>query len=133
MIRPLALCALMLFMAGCASQGTRVNLNAITVGMTKPEVIDAMGSPHSTSAADGVEYMLYTLTEGTDSSTAAACGGAGVLTLGLIYLADECRNGLRDDYFVRLTGGRVDAYGRVGDFDSTNPERVKIDATVRQQ
>jgi hypothetical protein len=31
------------------------------------------------------------------------------------------------DYFVRLVGGNVDAYGQVGDFDSTKDPKMKID------
>ena len=35
-----------------------------------------------------------------------------------------------DDYYVRLRSGRVDAYGKVGDFDSTHPQKYDVDINV---
>lgn len=86
-------------------------LNDVSVGMTKQEVIATMGKPDSVSATNGVEYLSYRLATSlldTDGSDTA-------------------------DYFVRPVNGRVDAYGRKGDFDSTKDPtiHVKKDVTVR--
>jgi hypothetical protein len=63
-------------------------INNVSIGMTKQQAIAVMGEPTSTSAKDGVEYLNYTLSRGL----------------------------FRDDYYVRLTQGKVDAFGRAGDF-----------------
>lgn len=76
---------LVVFLAGCA---TSRKMNRLSVGMTKSEVLDAMGRPSSTSApGKGVEFLRY-----------RAFNHVG--------------------YFVRLVDGRVDSYGEMGDFDS---------------
>jgi len=78
---------------GCATAG---KINRISVGMSKEEVMELMGRPTSTSAKDGVEYLNYALSE----------------------TGDDAFYGKTDPYFVRVINGRVDAYGRHGDFDS---------------
>lgn len=83
-------------LTGCVS-ATR--LNTVSLGMSKQEVVQIMGTPQSTSAADGVEYLRYPL-------------------------ADE-RNAY-SPYFIRLRDGKVDAYGREGDFDSTKDPTVNV-------
>lgn len=112
--------------SGCATKGTQTKLNNVSVGMTKLQVVEALGRPDSAAATEGTEYLVYQLTGGTSGGTAAACGTAGVLTLGLIYLQPQCRGGKEDDFFVRLRGGRVDAYGKVGDFDSTKTPEATL-------
>lgn len=83
-------------------------MSALSVGMTKAEVMKAMGQPQSVSATNGVEYLTYRLatsfldTDGSDTS----------------------------DYFVRIVSGRVDAYGRKGDFDSTQKTKERIQVEV---
>lgn len=113
-------------LAGCVTPGTQINMNKVSVGMTKPEVIAAIGAPDSTAAKDGTEYLVYQLTDGTSGGAAAACAGAGILTLGIAYAAPECRGGRENDFYVRLSGGKVDSYGKVGDFDSTRPPEATI-------
>ena len=80
-------------------------MNRLSVGMSKADVIAAMGEPDSTSApGGGVEYLRYSL---TTSSIAAY-------------------NGYTEPYFVKLVNGRVDAYGHVGDFGSAQNPGVEV-------
>jgi len=85
---------------GCATAG---KINSISVGMSKGEVIKIMGKPTSTSAKEGTEYLNYALSETGDAE---------------FY-------GWTTPYYIRIKDGKVDAYGRVGDFDSTkDPTQV---------
>jgi hypothetical protein len=66
--------------------------------MTKQDVITAMGPPVSTaSPGGGIELLRYRLSE--DSYQEYYWTGA--------------------EYFVKLIRGKVDSYGKVGDFGST--------------
>jgi len=70
---------------GCAS-----NMNHVSLGMTRDQVIGALGAPSSTSAMNNMEYLKYQL----------------------------CSDWIFPDrYYVRLADGKVDAFGRVGDFN----------------
>jgi hypothetical protein len=76
--------AALLFL-NCAS-----NLNHVQLGMTKDQVIQAVGAPSSTSAMGDTLYLKYQL----------------------------CSDWIfTDRYYVRLINDRVDAFGRVGDFN----------------
>ena len=108
--RILALAVLLL--VGCATSSTK--LNTVSLGMTKQQVIEAMGQPQSTRATSGSEYMIYRL---TDASPLLFVVGH--------YLEREA------DYYVRLAGGRVDAYGKVGDFDSTHPQKYDVNIDMK--
>lgn len=83
-------------------------LNSLALGMSKAEAIAVMGTPKSTRAADGVEYLTYRLstsfldTNGSDTR----------------------------DYFVKIVDGHVAAYGEKGDFDSTKDPTVAVKADV---
>jgi len=73
-------------------------MNRLSIGMTKKEVISAMGDPSSTAApGEGVEILRYEL-----SPTVAAA-----------------EYHVTQEYYVKLINGRVDSYGRMGDFNST--------------
>jgi hypothetical protein len=76
------------FLLGCA--GSSKKMNQLKLGMTKQEVIEAIGEPTNTSAKKNTEYLNYHLTTG------------GVST---------------NVYYVRLLDGKVDAYGQAGDFN----------------
>ena len=76
------------FLLGCAGSGQK--MNSLKLGMTKQEVIEAIGAPNSTSAIKNVEHLKY-------ESNA-----------GMFY---------SDEYYVRLMDGKVEAYGRKGDFN----------------
>ncbi|MCK8602765.1 DUF2845 domain-containing protein [Desulfoferrobacter suflitae] len=82
----MTLTVLVLFVFGCASSS---RMNQVNIGMTKQEVIAAVGQPTSTSAKGDLEYLNYRLYRG------------GFMT---------------DDYFVQLKEGKVKAFGRAGDF-----------------
>jgi outer membrane protein assembly factor BamE (lipoprotein component of BamABCDE complex) len=92
----------MLALAGCATSG---KINAVSIGMTKDEVLKVMGDPVSISAKGNIEYLNYKLSE-TD---------------------DDAFMGWTTSYFVRIINGKVDSYGRSGDFDSTNKPTLKIE------
>ena len=76
------------FLFGCAGSSKKMNL--LKLGMTKQEVIDAIGEPASTSAKRNTVYLNYHLSAGGFYS---------------------------DSYYVRLLDGKVDAYGKAGDFN----------------
>ena len=90
--------AALIFLAISACIATSANLNTISLGMSKSEVIQAVGSPDSVSAQGSVEYLIFHWASPKQ------------------LIADENNLG---HYFIRLTNGRVDAYGEKGDFDST--------------
>jgi SmpA / OmlA family len=70
--------------------GCASQMNQVKLGMTRDEVISAAGTPSSTSAMENTEYLKYQL----------------------------CSDWIfTDRYYVRLTDGKVDAFGRVGDFN----------------
>lgn len=85
---------------GCA---TAHKMNNISLGMTKQEVIQKLGRPVSTSAQSGVEYLNYRFAE-TD---------------------DDYFDGNYSPYYVRIVEGKVESYGRLGDFDSTQAPESK--------
>ncbi|MDP4856975.1 MAG: hypothetical protein NWR42_06155 [Desulfobacterales bacterium] len=72
---------------GCA--GSSKNMNKLRLGMSKTEVIEAMGQPNSTSASRDIEFLKYRFYSD------------GLFT---------------SEYYVKLQSGNVDAFGRSGDF-----------------
>jgi hypothetical protein len=92
------LLVVILVLAGCA---TAPRTNRLHVGMTRAEVVSAMGRP---------------------SSTAANAAGIMVLRYRLSATGHDAFHHRTDEYFVRLIGGRVDCFGRDGDFDSKKDE-----------
>lgn len=103
-VRAFALVAA-LALAGCATGSE--SMNRISLGMTKGQVIAALGSPKSVSAVGGIEVMHYPLSEYPV--------GGGRFDRPLT------------NYVVRLRDGRVDAYGRDGEFS----EPVRRSAPVQ--
>ncbi|MES1992501.1 MAG: SHOCT domain-containing protein [Pseudomonadota bacterium] len=96
-------------LAGCA---TANKISGVQLGMTKEEVVRVMGKPTSVSAQGGSEYLNFALSE-TD---------------------DDAFRGWTKPYYVRLVNGKVESYGRTGDFDSTKTPTVRLesDQTIRQ-
>lgn len=94
---------LCLALGGCAATATKIT--NVHLGMTKQQVIAVMGPPTSVSAQGDTEYLRYMLSES---------GRA------------EYR-GVRAPYFVKLIDGKVESFGRVGDFDSTKPPTIRIE------
>ena len=113
--------ASLLFLTACA--GTASKTNQLNLGMTKTEVIGAMGEPTSSHATDGIEYLVYRLTSGSTVGTNAGCAALGLITFGIAYaVRPECTGGERVDYFVQIKDNKLISYGKVGDFNSTkNP------------
>jgi hypothetical protein len=100
-----------LIVCGCA--GTP-KMNRLSVGMTKAEVIAAMErEPDSTSAQGGTEYLTYLLWRD---------------------FWDRRPGDYSDRFFIRLINGRVESFGKIGDFDSTKvPESKKtIDININK-
>jgi hypothetical protein len=100
----------------CATSSNR--LNNLSVGMSKAEVVQILGTPESTSATRGVEFLTYSLRERIARPDEAS---VPVSILG--------------KYFVKLVDGTVESYGRLGDFDSTKPFETKheIDVNIKQK
>lgn len=91
----------LIFLCGCATSGRIARLN---LGMNKSEVISALGKPVSISAKDNTEYLNYRFSETNH----------------------DANWGIASPYFVRLIDGKVDSFGRTGDFDSTKPSEVRL-------
>jgi len=77
-----------IFLLGCA--GSAKKMNKLKVGMTKQEVIEAIGQPNSSSAIRNQEYLRYRLNPGGLSP---------------------------NEYYVQLLDGKVVAYGKRGDYN----------------
>lgn len=90
-------------MIGCAHSP---NFSKITLGLTKEEVIDRIGSPDTTAAKGGAEYLNY------------------------VYWQDTR---FEKNYFVRLTNGKVESYGEVGDFDSARAPAQQYDINIKKE
>lgn len=91
--------SILIFITACAPSMDRSfvpqKLGQLSVGMTKPEVLNIMEiSPTQSKAYLNTEYLIYK----THWS----------------------------DYFVRFVDGKVNAYGEVGDFDSTKDPAFNI-------
>ena len=89
--------------SGC-TQATANKINKVQMGMTKTEVIGVMGEPVSVSAQGTTEYLNYRLYERAGEADAIPT----------------------TPYFVRLVNGKVESYGRTGDFDSTQKPTIQI-------
>ncbi len=77
-----------LFICGCSTSSA---MNKISIGMPKEQVIKTLGNPISVSADGTCEYLNY-------------------------KLLDNIMDDTLTPYYVRLVNGKVDAYGRNGDF-----------------
>jgi len=103
----LVLLVVVLMVGGCVTMASKIN--TVSLGMTKQEVIARLGDPDSMSAIKDIEYMNYTFRES--------------LALGTFP----------EKYFVRLRNGKVDAYGRHGDFGTTEIPKTVVDLNVKQE
>jgi len=107
------LCSAAASLVGCMAMifGTADQLNKVSVGMTRQEVIQTLGEPKSISARGDLEYLQYRWVK-------------------TVVAADA---NFPEDYFVAIKDGRVLSYGKKGDFDSTKlpAQRLEIDQTVK--
>lgn len=92
--------------------GTADQLNKISIGMPKQEVLSILGPPKSIAANEGIEYLQYSWVK-----TVIAADG-----------------NFPQDYYVAIRDGKVSNFGRKGDFDTAkNPaQRIEIDQTIHQ-
>ena len=88
----------------------------ISRGMTREEVISALGNPDRVALDGADEYLIYNSTN----------KGLAMVSLGLVWVDDE--------YSVKLTNGKVSSFGvkRYGEsrneFESSNPsQRIQVD------
>jgi hypothetical protein len=100
----------MLVLSGCmaAIYGTADQLNQISIGMPKEQVLKSLGMPKSTSASNGVEYLQY-------------------LWVKTIIAANA---NFPEDYYVAIQDGRVLSYGRTGDFESTKLSHQQVNQSI---
>jgi len=84
---------------------TATKINAVSLGMTKSQVLEAVGTPTSTSASGVTEYLHYRLYESYSHAV----------------------NKRSSEFYVRLVDGVVDSFGKKGDFDSTQTPTVRIE------
>lgn len=105
----LSLVFVLFLVSACADAN---KISRVQLGMTKDEVVKVMGKPNSVSAQGQREYLNFALSE-TD---------------------DQAFSGITVPYYVRLVDGKVESYGRAGDFDSTKTPTVRLesDQTVKQ-
>jgi hypothetical protein len=71
---------------GCASAK---KINSVALGMTPDQVVAVMGEPTSTSATENLMYFKYRL---------------------------HPKSLFTEDYYIQFVDGKVDAFGRRGDF-----------------
>lgn len=96
----IAIIILSILFYGCV---TSTKMNKLSLGMSKDEAIQTIGKPISTSAQGGMEFLRYNLSS----------------------------DGLTDDeYYVRIIDGKVESYGRTGDFDSTKIPESKLELNI---
>lgn len=107
-MRQVFVLGLVVLLFGCA---TSSKISAVQLGMTKEEVISVMGAPVSVSAKGETEYFNYALSENSDQA---------------FY-------GITKPYYVRLVDGKVDSFGRTGDFDSTQPTTVRVESDANMK
>lgn len=102
-----------LFLTGCMAMifGTADQLNKLSVGMKKDEVIRLLGQPKSVSAVGNTEYLKYRWVK-----TVIAADG-----------------NFPEDYYVTLLNGKVLNYGRAGDFDSSHDYGTQLEADSELQ
>ena len=102
------LIALMLIGCGTVTHlSYRPDFSLVEIGMSQQEVVSVMGKPETIAAHKGrVVYLLYTYAPWYDHNGA---------------------DGGKENYFVRLVDNKVDSFGKKGDFDSTNPETIRIE------
>ena len=91
-------------LVGCASTKS-LTFSTISIGMNKEKVIALKGEPFRIAAMDGLEYFIY---RGFDKELFKPNGFS-------VYEA-----------FIRFKDGKVDAYGRLDDFDSTRHKELLI-------
>ena len=95
--RALAAILILNFYTGCVTWAS--NMNKISEGMTKRDVVAILGNPESTaSPGHGVQILRYNL----------------------------AIPGNWQEHYVKLIDGKVDSYGKIGDFASTKDPTLNL-------
>ena len=95
-----------LSLAGCLTKPAGEKLTRVSVGMTKDEGMKIMGKSSSTAATGQVQILKYEVPSVFSSRT--------------MWSSDW------QPYYVRLVDGKVESYGRLGDFDRTKDPTLNI-------
>ena len=103
-------------LVGCASTKS-LNLSSVSIGMDKQKVIALKGEPFRVAAIDGLEYFIY---RGIDLNRQNS--PADLLVMPFVLLDGKAAL----EVFIRFKDGKVEAYGRLGDFDSTKHKELLI-------
>jgi hypothetical protein len=96
--------------SGCVQH--TATMNELSPGLTKADVLKIMGEPYSSSGKGSTEYLTYRLFPKP-------------------VLWDATHGGGGEPYYVKLVNGRVESYGRVGDFDSTKDPSINVNLQKR--
>jgi hypothetical protein len=96
----------MLSLSGCLTRPAGEKLTKVSIGMRKDEVLKIMGNPSSTAGTGEVEVLKYEV--------------PSVFSSRAMWSSDW------QPYYVRLVDGKVESYGRLGDFDSTKDPTLNI-------
>jgi hypothetical protein len=110
---------LTIFMVGCATDSS--NLSEVSLGMTKQEVRERLGSPTVARGAlmnkygQTVEVLEYKLAMPTDETVGSVVGKSAltVLTLGV---GAAMFQGQRRDFWLYFHDGKLVQWGQAGDW-----------------
>ena len=110
---------LSIFMAGCATDSSQ--MSEISLGMTKQEVRERLGSPTVARGAltnkygQTVEVLEYKLAMPTDETVGSVVGKSAmtVITLGVGAVAFR---GERRDFWLYFHDGKLVQWGQAGDW-----------------
>lgn len=94
------------FLSACSTTNSgfsKPDFSKVSVGMTKAETLVALGKPDTTATQGRQEYLEYGWDDPWDGRIAPA-----------------------EWYYVRLLDGRVESFGRKGDFNSTKNPTVDV-------
>ncbi len=103
---------IVLFSVGCTSMR---NFNKLEVGMSELEVKETLGKPRIKSAINNRTVYRYNI--GKNFSRCFVVIG---WLFGISPPTDY-------EYFVRFMDGKTDSFGKMGDFDSTKPDTLRIE------
>lgn len=96
--------------SSCAT--TSGEFSKVHIGMPRADVIQSLGTPNSIAAQGGAEYMNY------------------YLCMEMCWALDRSLH-VRGWHYVRIIDGKVESYGRPGDFDSTKTPTIRIEKDER--
>src|SRR5436853_5537216 len=102
-----------LFVCGCSTNST--SLTKVNVGMTKAQVVQALGQPESATGNNQNEYLIYHLRE-------------------RMSRPDEPwpLHEITERYFVSFKNGLVDAYGKTADQEVSTSGNNPLNRTPPQ-